>query len=762
MSIVLPRSRERRPAAVVVSCLAALAAAVLLRWLLDPLLGESLALVTLFGAVAFAVWLAGYRAGLAVAILGYAACAVLFIRPRGELGLGDADNLVGLAAYLFTCILIVAFGESMRAAWRHADEDREPRRVARERAERLTAARELAAIVESSELAIVAKGLDGVIRSWNAAAERLFGYPAAEAIGRHISLVIPPERLSEEEEIIATLAAGGRIEQLETERVRADGRRILVSLSISPILDDEGRVVGASKMARDITRERRAEAEREKFVTLVESSTDFIGIYDTEGVPVFINHAGLERVGLADLEQARAVRVWDFFFPEDQERVRDELFPAVQREGHGELEIRFRHFETGEAIWMAYKVLALRDAGGEIVGYGTVSQDVTERRQLENRLRRLAADLSEADRRKDQFLATLAHELRGPLAPLAHVLEVWKRTDDRDLLAQARGTMERQLGQLVRLVDDLLDLNRITHDRLELRTRRVDLEAVLHQAVEACQPLADSLGHDLRVEMRDGPHRLTADPTRLAQVFGNLLNNACKYTEPGGEISVTAERDGAQVVVTVADTGTGIPPEQLDSIFDMFARAGQPAGRPQEGLGIGLTLVRQLVRMHGGTVEAQSAGPGRGSELVVRLPAAAAPSDAEPEAGVADRPSPSRRILVVDDNRDSAVSLSLLLELRGHGTRTAHDGIEAVETAESYRPEVILLDLGLPGIDGYEACRRIRREPWGREVTILAVTGWGQDEDRRKSREAGFDGHLVKPVDLGVLSELIAGSARAS
>jgi PAS domain S-box-containing protein len=322
-----------------------------------------------------------------------------------------------------------------------------------------------------------------VIQSWNAAAERLFGHSAAEAVGRHISLVIPPDRIAEEDHIIANLKAGRRIDHFETERVRSDGQRIQVSLTVSPIKDDSGTVVGASKIVRDITERKRAESERQRFVTLVENSTDFIGICDLDAVPIFVNRAGLQMVGLESLEQARTVHVRDFFFPEDQPRIMEEFFPQVMEQGHGEVDIRFRHFQTGDARWMSYKVLKLADETGQTVAFATVSQDVTERRKLEDDLRKLAADLSEGDRRKNEFLATLAHELRNPLAPLSNMLEVLKRSTREDSLRRGFDTMERQLEQLVRLVDDLLDLNRITHNRIELRKRSLDLD------------ISDSSGH---------------------------------------------------------------------------------------------------------------------------------------------------------------------------------------------------------------------------------------------------------------------------
>ena len=518
----------------------AVAAALLIRWLLDPLIGDELPLVTLFGAVAAAVWVGGLRPAILVVILGYVACAYLFIQPRGQLGLNQLGHVVGLVAYLFTCSLIIGFGEATRSARIRASEQRELLRVTfgsigdavittnidarvtslntvaesltgwtqpdavgqpldsvfriinegtrrpvanpatkavregivvrlanhtllirkdgiecpiddsaapirdetgkvsgcvlifrdvtaqrhqeQDKSSQLLRARLLASIIESSDDAIISKSLSGEIQSWNAAAERLFGYTAEQAVGRHISLVIPRDRIAEEDDIIASLKSGHRIEHFETERVRSDGRRVAVSLTISPLKDDAGRVVGASKIVRDITDRKRAEAEREKFVALVESSTDFIGMCDLDGVPFFVNRAGLTMVGLDNLEEARRTPLASFFFPEDQPRVMHEFLPSVLEQGHGEIEVRFRHFKTGDARWMAYKVLVLPDAAGRPAAFATVSQDVTERKRLSDNLARLAADLSDADRRKNEFLAMLAHELRTPLAPISNAI----------------------------------------------------------------------------------------------------------------------------------------------------------------------------------------------------------------------------------------------------------------------------------------------------------------------------------------------------
>jgi CheY-like chemotaxis protein len=344
---------------------------------------------------------------------------------------------------------------------------------------------------------------------------------------------------------------------------------------------------------------------------------------------------------------------------------------------------------------------------------------------------------------------------------LGNLLEVLRRADvESGVRQQALDTMRRQLSQLVRLVDDLLELSRITHDRLELRKRPVAIEAVIQQAIESCRPLAEAAGHRIRTTMPSRPIHVHADEARLVQVLSNLVNNSCKYTNSDGEIAVVAERDANDVVITVSDNGIGIPPEKLGDIFDMFMQIERTAERSQGGLGIGLTLVKRLVRMHGGTVEAKSAGTGRGSEFVVRLPAMPEHVSAESTPVPAARqPLAPRRILVVDDNRDAATSLAMLLQMAGHATHVAHDGLTAIESLDRHRPDVLLLDIGLPGLNGYEVCRRVRQQPWGKEIVVVALTGWGQERDRQESRDAGFDGHLVKPVEYGSLMDLLQSLA---
>jgi CheY-like chemotaxis protein/two-component sensor histidine kinase len=317
--------------------------------------------------------------------------------------------------------------------------------------------------------------------------------------------------------------------------------------------------------------------------------------------------------------------------------------------------------------------------------------------------------------------------------------------------------MERQLGQLVRLVDDLLDISRITRNRLELRKSRTDLHAVLENAVETARPLIASSGHSLTIKLPLEPVYLEADLTRLAQVFWNLLNNSAKYTEPGGHIWLTTEQEGQEVVVTVRDTGIGIPRELQPRLFELFSQLDQSLERSQGGLGIGLALVKGLTEMHGGTVSVKSQGRNQGTSFVVRLPLATLEqTQEEPRVEQNKYEQVKLRVLVVDDNRDGAASLAMFLSILGNDTRTAHDGLDAVELAEAFRRDAMFLDFGLPRLNGYDACRRIRSQPWGKDMMIVAATGWGQDEDRLRTAEAGFDHHLVKPIEPTVLQELLA------
>jgi PAS domain S-box-containing protein len=491
----------------------------------------------------------------------------------------------------------------------------------------------LAAIVESSDDAIISKTLDGCIRSWNAGAERIFGYRADEAIGKPMTLIIPSELLEEERQILEKLRHGQRIRHFETERVTKDGRCLAVSLTISPIRNARGEVVAASTIARDISESKRAEQE----------------------------------------------------------------------------------------------------------------------------LRRSEEALREADRRKDEFLAILAHELRNPLAPIRYAVAAIRHPDlAPDKRTHAQEVIERQLEHMSRLLDDLLDVSRLAHGSLALQKRTVQLAAVIGTAIETARPALEGKGHTLVLELPKQRFELEADAVRLAQIFSNLLVNAAKYTNPGGRIELRAAREHGWIVVSIKDNGIGIAADMVPRLFTLFAQANTALERSEGGLGIGLALVRGLVNMHGGRVEARSAGLNRGSEFIVRLPAAviALPTKAAADAS-GTAAAAHLRILVADDNRDAADSCATLLELAGHTVHTAYTGQHAFDLAKQFRPQAILLDIGMPELDGYEVAQKIRAEDWGRGIMLVAVTGWGQEEDKRRALTAGFDRHLTKPIDPSELESLL-------
>ncbi|HZN02764.1 MAG TPA: ATP-binding protein [Candidatus Polarisedimenticolia bacterium] len=435
------------------------------------------------------------------------------------------------------------------------------------------------------------------------------------------------------------------------------------------------------------------------------------------------------------------------------------LYDDLLKQGQGRSargEIRLRPAEGEE--FPAYLTLSLLP-GESMVGLFVTDLTVQKHHEA---LAAAQEALREADRRKNEFIAMLAHELRNPLAPIRNAAGILKRTaDDPKMVEEIGGMLERQIGLMVRLVDDLLDVSRITRNRVELRRQRLELASVLEQAVESIRPLCRKARHHITVALPPEPVYLDADPVRLTQVFTNLLDNACKYMEPGGRVRLSAEvtpaRDDApgEVVVRVRDEGIGIPAEALSRIFEMFAQIDTSLERRNAGLGIGLSLVNSLVELHGGKVEARSEGKGQGSEFVVRLPTVAEGCDGL-SAQEGEKSMKRYRMLVVDDNRDSAESLALLLKLTGHDTHTALDGEAAIRAAAENQPDVVLLDIGMPKLNGYDACKRIRSEPWGRDMILIAQTGWGQDDDRRRTEEAGFDGHVVKPVDPEDLIRMVA------
>jgi PAS domain S-box-containing protein len=499
----------------------------------------------------------------------------------------------------------------------------------------------LAALVASADDAIISKTLEGVITSWNRAAERIFGYTESEVLGQSIAIIIPRDRLPEEQEILSRLKRGESIEHFETERVRKNGERIPIALTVSPIRARDGHIVGASTVARDVSDRKRLEAEREE---------------------------------------------------------------ARRRER-----------------------LALAEA-------------------------------RRANQAKDEFLAMLAHELRNPVGVIVNALGVLERYDvGQPLRDRARSLIGRQARHLARLLDDLLDVARLGGRRIELERVPVDLQSAVMEAVEAQRHRIERKRQRLHLSLGARPVTVIGDPVRLQQIFGNLLDNAWKYTPVDGAIRLTMDLEGDRAVVTITDSGPGIPVEKLDAIFELFVQASPTLAHTEGGLGIGLTLVKQLVELHGGDVWASAPESG-GARFTVRLPIAPGVAATTDRGAGIPAASRSARVLVIEDNADAREMLVTLLRMVGHDVLEAATGAGGVELATRYAPSVVVVDIGLPDIDGYEVARRLRARA-ARSVRLVALSGYGQPRDREQSRAAGFDAHLVKPVDPATLGEVILGSA---
>jgi PAS domain S-box-containing protein len=717
--------------------LAAALAAVAVRALLDPLLGNSLPLVTLFAAVAAAVWFGGYLPALASALVGYLGCHYFFIEPRGTLYF-SARDVVGAVAYLASCALIIGFGEALRRARRDA-------RLQRDR---------LQVTLGSIGDAVITTDTEGRVVDLNRVAEAVTGWTHSEAVGQPLDAVFHAldegTRAPVENPARRAVREGGVVRLVDpTLLIAKDGSERPIEDSAAPILAPDGATAGSVLVFRDTAERRAAEkllqSNERELSDFFENASIGLHSIGSDGTILRVNRAELELLGYAR-EEYVGRNITEFHA--DREAI-DEILACLMRgETLRDRPARLRCKDGSLRDVLLDSNACFED--GRVVYTRCFTRDVTAQKRAETALK-------EEDHRKDVFLATLAHELRNPLAPLRSSLEILKRAGaDATQVEPALDTMSRQLSHLHRLVDDLLDLSRITHNRLELRPRSVELATVLQHALEASRPLAEASRHEVVVELPDTPIHLFGDPIRLAQVFGNLLNNAFKYTEPGGRIELGVERLAGEVAVSVRDNGIGIDPGRMPHIFEMFARADRDPERAQGGLGIGLTLVKQLVEMHGGRIEVESAGHGSGSVFRVRLPILEEAAEERTSEPAALPPAPPRRILVVDDNKDAAESLAMLLGLEGNDIQLAFDGIQAVEAVEQHEPDIVLLDIGLPRLNGFEACRRMRQRSAGQRCLIVALTGWGHDEDRRATREAGFDGHLVKPVDYEALMRLLA------
>jgi PAS domain S-box-containing protein len=619
----------------------------------------------------------------------------------------------------------------------------------------------LAAIVDSSDDAIVGKTLDGFITAWNRAAESMFGYTAAEAVGQHITLIIPPERHPEEDEVLARLRRGEKVDHFETERQAKDGRRVNISLTVSPIKDAAGHVIGASKVARDITERKRMEAalrESEiRYRRLFQNAQDGILILDAKTGKIIDANAFMCGLLGQELSELMGKELYEIGMFGDQ-AANKAAFEELQRNGY----IRYDHLPVmkpdGETTQVEF-VSNVYSEDHRLVAQCNV-RDISVRAQMEQQVKQQAEAMADLHRRKDEFLAMLSHELRNPLAPIrsaTHLLRLQEGSEN-PIQQQAREVIERQVTHLTRLVSDLLEVSRVATGRVRLDLEKVDMRRIVQDTLVTVGPLIEQRRHETALTLPAEPVWVLADATRLEQVVVNLLNNAAKYTDEGGRIEVSLEHGRNHALLRVRDSGIGIAPELLPRIFDLFTQADPALDRSQGGLGIGLNLVQRLVELHGGSVEAHSLGSRRGSEFVVRLATVPAPGiqAAVTPARHEQRGAPGLRVLLVDDNVDACNMLASLLEHQGHGVQVAHTGPAGLQAALAWRPDVVLLDIGLPEIDGYEVARRLRHDPAMKSTKLVALTGYGAVSDLELAREAGFDAHMLKPIDLGELEKLLA------
>jgi PAS domain S-box-containing protein len=673
-----------------------------------------------------------------------------------------------------------------------------------------------AAVIEFSDDAIITKTLDGIISTWNPGAQRVFGYSAREVIGKPVTVLIPDNHLDEEPGILARLRCGERIDHYETIRRRKDGSLINVSLTVSPIKDTAGRIVGASKIARDITRQKRAEdLIREQahvlalldttgksissnlelqnvlqtvtdtatqltgaqfgafFYNVINEQGDVLQLYTLSGAsreafdkfgfprntPVFsptFKGEGVVRSPDITQDPRYGTMAPHHGMPKGHLPVRSYLaLPVISRSGEVMGGLFFGHSEVNQFSDRAEQ-LVVGVAAQAAVAMDNARQFEAAQREIASRERAEAA-LRETDQRKDEFLATLAHELRNPLAPIRQATLISMSPNASE--EQKRWSHEvitRQVHHMSLLLDDLLDISRITRGTLELRTEMTDMASIVDAAVETSRPSIEAKHHDFSAVLPPEPVRFAADPLRIAQVLSNLLTNAAKYTDPGGTIRLRAQADDRNIEISVADSGIGLSQDGLSRVFTMFSQVKSSQDRSEGGLGIGLALSKGIAELHGGTIEARSAGPGCGSEFIVRFPRRNLSNSTQPVAP-APVPTPAKkhRVLIADDNRDAAESLAMLLEMDGHVVTVVHDGRQALASIEASRPDVALLDIGMPEIDGYEVARRVRGDTRNRQLLLIAVTGWGQESDKVRASAAGFDLHFTKPVEPQRLIELL-------
>jgi PAS domain S-box-containing protein len=712
---------------------------------LTPLLGNHGPVITFFLAVVFSVVFGGFTGGIVATILSALVAAYFFFEPTRSFALASPSSIILLAYFVMTGLVVSVIGELLiRSRAREAA-----------RADEISAEREKLRISLSTiGEAVITVDTDSRVTFLNDTAEALTGWSRQEAVGatlQDIFRLVDPAIREPNPDPLSLAADRSGVERPGLPiLVSRDGRECTIKVSSCPIRNECGTVSGTMLVFRDETGRLRAEAalrSGEERLRLATSAAD-LGIWDYDPGSEHVTCDERARRHL-ELSESAEVGFEDLFgglHPDDRRRAEQAVRAVLAGERigiHGE----YRTASAGAERWVEVKGKALRGSPDEPVRLiGTVA-DITARKRSEEMLR-------EADRRKTEFLATLSHELRNPLAPIRTGLHIMKLIRSEEERSRTRDMMERQVLHMVRLIDELLDISRITLGRIELKKEHVDLRDILKTAIDASRPFIDSREHSLSFELPDEPLIVDADPTRIVQVFNNLLNNAAKYTPCHGTIQVSVESSDERVSVHIRDSGIGISHEMLAYIFEPFNQAPRDPGTESSGLGIGLTLARRLTEMHGGTVEAESDGIGTGSTFTVELPldVASRPAATCPQANGSTEPNGAGanafplKILIVDDNPDAAASLTMLLNLYGHETRKVHSGVDALRESAEFLPDLILLDIGLPGLDGHEVARRIRSRVDLKQPYIVALTGWGSDEDQRQSRQAGFDDHLTKPV----------------
>jgi PAS domain S-box-containing protein len=595
----------------------------------------------------------------------------------------------------------------------------------------------------------------GYVRTWNAGASQINGYAPDEIIGKHFSQFYLPEAVAKgwPQHELETARRVGRFED-EGWRVRKDGSKFWTNVVITALRDADGKLSGFLKITRDLSERREAieslRQSEQRFRLLVGQVKEYaIFMLDPDGHVLSWN-AGAQRIKGYTADEIIGKHFSTFYSSEDAASGKPARELQIARERGSVEDEGWRVRKDHSLFWANVVITAIHDEHQRLIGFTKVTRDMTERRKVEA--------LEAADRQKNEFLAMLAHELRNPLAPIRNGLELLKMQDiDPDTAHQTTEMMERQVIHLVRLVDDLLDVSRVITGKLSFKKEPVEIDAIVRAAVEESQPAIDARGHELMLSVPARSILVDADPHRLSQVLVNLLENAAKYTDTPSQMWLSVERQDDEAVIQIRDVGIGIAPEMLPNIFNLFVQADNSVARPRGGLGIGLNVVKRIVELHGGRVEASSAGLGQGSEFTVRLPISkSAAPNAPAQAPRLEYGQPTKRkILVVDDNVDAAVTTTSLLRAWGHDVQAAYSGEAALARVRSFRPEIILLDIGMPGMTGYEVAKHLRADPTAQGIIIAALTGYGQDADRERSWDAGFDYHLTKPPDPILLESLV-------